>query len=91
MRLEAITWLEPIVEKLARKHSVSTDEVEEVLMRRPRFRHVERGHRRGQDVYAAIGTTRGGRRLIVFFVYKPRTREALIVSAREPSKRERDL
>jgi uncharacterized DUF497 family protein len=42
-------------------------------------------------VYAAVGKTRGGRPLIVFFVYKPRTHEALVVSVREPSKRERNL
>ena len=91
LRIEAITWLETIIEKLARKHSVSVDEVEEVLSGRARFRRVERGHRRREDVYAAIGRTRGGRRLIVFFVYKPRTREALVVSAREPSRKERNL
>ena len=91
MRIEGITWLETIIEKLERKHSVSVDEVEEVLSGRSRFRHVERGHRKGEDVYAAVGKTRGGRTLIVFFVYKPRTREALVVSAREPSRRERNL
>jgi uncharacterized DUF497 family protein len=42
-------------------------------------------------VYAALGRTRAGRRLIVFFVYKPRSREALVISAREPSGRERKL
>jgi uncharacterized DUF497 family protein len=42
-------------------------------------------------VYAAFGRTGGGRRLLVFFVYKPRTHEALILSAREPSRRERRL
>ncbi len=71
MRVEGITWLEDIVEKLARKHSVSIEEVEDVLSGKPRFRFVERGHRRGEDLYAAIGKTPGGRRLIVFFVYKP--------------------
>jgi len=70
---------------------VSVDEVEEVLSGRSHFRRVERGHRKGEDVYAAIGKTRGGRPLIVFFVYKRRTHEALVVSAREPSKRERNL
>jgi uncharacterized DUF497 family protein len=54
----------------------------ELLSARPRFRYVERGHRRGENVYAALGRTRAGRRLIVFFVYKPRTREALVISAR---------
>ena len=91
MRIEGIIWLDSIVEKIERTHHVSTEEVEEVFTGTPRFRYVERGHRRGEDVYAAIGKTRPGRSLIVFFVYKPRTREALVVSAREPSRRERNL
>ena len=70
---------------------MSVDEVEEVLSGRARFRCVERGHRGGEDVYAAIGRTRGGRRLVVFFAYKPKTREALVVSTREPSRKERNL
>ncbi len=51
---------------------------------------MESGHRRGEDVYAAIGKTNRGRSLIVFFVYKRTTRDALILSARVPSRRERN-
>jgi len=40
-----------------------------------------------ENVYAALGRTAGARRLLVFFIYKPRTRDALILSAREPSGR----
>jgi len=91
VRIEGVIWIEGIVEKLSSKHRVSADEVEDLLAAQPRFRFVERGHRRGENVYAALGRTRAGRRLIVFFVHKPRANEALIVSAREPSKRERNL
>ena len=91
MRIECVVWLDSIVEKLEGKHHVSIEEVEEVFSNRPRFRYVERGHRRGEDVYAAIGRTRNRRNLIVFFVYKPRRKEALVVSARTPSRRERSL
>ena len=83
--------MEAIVDKLETKHQVSVDEVEEILASRPRFRFVEGGHRAGENVYAAFGRTRNGRRLLVFFVHKPRTREALVLSAREPSQRERKL
>ena len=89
MRIGGILWLEAIVDKLASKHHVTTEEVEEVLAGQPKFRFVEQGHRFGENVYAAFGRTRAGRRLLVFFVHKPRTREALILSAREPSVRER--
>ncbi len=91
MRIDGIVWLDSVVEKLAHKHRVSIDEVEEILTGGPRFRYVERGYCRGEDVYAAIGRTRAGRRLIVFFVYKRREAEALIVSARAPSRKERNL
>ncbi len=91
MRIEGIIWLEAVVEKLESKHDVTTMEVEDILAAKPRFRFVERGHRRGENVYAALGRTAAGRRLLLFFVFKPRTREALILSAREPSQRERKL
>ncbi len=45
-------------------------------------------HDAGENVYAALGRTPRGRRLLVFFIYKPRTHDALILSAREPSRRE---
>ena len=70
---------------------MTTAEVEDVLAAQPRFRFVERGHKPGENVYAALGRTHGGRRLLVFFVYKPHTHDALILSAREPSRRERKL
>ena len=52
------------------------------------FRFVEKGYRRGENVYAAMGQTNSGRYLIVFFVRKT-TREALIVSARDMTASER--
>ena len=91
MRIDGVTWLEAIVDKLESKHHVTTEEVEDVLASQPRFRFVERGYRPGENLYAALGRTRGGRRLLVFFIYKPRTHDALILSGREPSQRERKL
>jgi len=63
-------------------------EVEEVLDGKPKFRFVEKGERKNEDVYMALGQTEGGRYLIVLFIYK-QSREALILSAREMEKRER--
>jgi uncharacterized DUF497 family protein len=88
MRIEDIIWLEQIVEKLWRKHSVETDEVSEVFANRPRVRFVEKGHRPGEDVYVAMGQTNAGRYLSVFFVYKS-PRQALVLSARDMSSSER--
>ncbi len=52
------------------------------------FRFVEKGHRRGENVYSAMGQTGAGRYLIVFFVHK-KSRQALILSAREMTDGER--
>ena len=68
MCLDDFVWLPDIVDKRAAKHHVTQDEVEEVFFGPPRFRFVERGHRPGEDVYAASGQTDAGRYLIVFFV-----------------------
>jgi hypothetical protein len=73
---------------LASKHGVTLTEVEEVLHAQPMIRRMKQGHRPGEDVYGALGQTIAGRYLIVFFVYK-RTREALVVSARDMDKGER--
>ena len=81
-------WLRDIVDKLAFKHHVETDEVEEVLNGKPKFRFVEKGERKGEDVYLALGQTDAGRYLSVLFIYK-KTREALILSARDMARKER--
>lgn len=88
MRIEGILWLEEIVDKLWRKHRVEPDEVVEAITGSAQFRWVERGHQEGEDLYAALGRTEAGRRLIVFFVLK-QTGDALIVSARDMTRAER--
>lgn len=88
MRITHVIWLRDIVEKLDWKHSISTDEVEEALRNRPRFRFMERGHVRGEDMYAAMGQTNAGRYLIVYFIHK-HNNAALVISARDMDKKER--
>lgn len=88
MHITGIVWLRNIVDKLAWKHNVSTDEVEELFNHSPRFRFIERGDVNGEHLYAALGQTDAGRYLIVFFVFKL-TGDALIVSAREMTGKER--
>lgn len=90
MKLSGIIWLEEVVEKIERKHRVTQDEVREILRGPSHFRFVEKGHRRGENVYAAMGQTDSGRYVIVFFVRKT-TQEALIVSARDMTGSERKL
>ena len=88
MKLRGIIWLREIVDKLAFKHHVETHEVEEALSNRPKIRFIERGDRKGENVYPASGRTNAGRFIAVLFIYK-RTREALVLSAREMAAKER--
>lgn len=70
MKLSGVIWLEEIVEKIERKHRVTQNEVREILRNSLHFRFVEKGHRRGENVYSALGQTSAGRYLNVFFVRK---------------------
>ena len=80
MKIDGIIWLRDIADKLEFKHNVTMEEVEETLNNRPKFRFVEKGERKGEDVYMALGRTDSGRLLSILFIYK-KTKEALILSA----------
>jgi uncharacterized DUF497 family protein len=88
MRIDDLIWMPGIVEKLAAVHEVTQDEVEEVFRNRPRFCFIESGHIQDEDVYSAEGQTDVGHYLVVFFILKL-THEALIISARKMTGRER--
>ncbi len=88
MYIDDFIWLPDFVDKLAGKHHVTQDEVEEVFFDHPRYRFVELGYRPGEDVYVVSGQTDGGRYLIVFFIQKLSHR-ALILSARDMDETER--
>jgi uncharacterized protein len=70
LRITDILWKERFVAKLATKHGVSTDEVEEALCSKPLLRKIAKGRVRGEHVYSALGQLRSGRYLIVFFILK---------------------
>jgi uncharacterized protein len=83
MRIEDIIWLESVTNKLAYKHNVRPEEVEQVLRNKPiRIQFIQRGDYEDEDVYSALGRTDEGRYLIVIFVYK-QSWDALILSAPE--------
>ncbi len=90
MKIEGVLWLKEIVDKLAGKHRVKTEEVEQVLNSKPKFYFVQKGERKGEDVYLALGRTRAGRYLAVLFIYK-KTKEVLVLSARDMARKERKL
>ena len=90
MKIEEIIWLDNIVQKLLQKHDVDPAEVEEVLDNKPHIRFVEKGARRDEDLYAALGQTEAGRYLIVYFIDKG-DHQALIISARDMTNSEMKL
>jgi len=83
-----VIWRNKFVEKLADKHNVSAEEVEEVLFGRPFIRFWEKGETAGENLYLAYGQTDAGRYLVVFFIRKPQNR-ALPISARNMTPSER--
>jgi uncharacterized DUF497 family protein len=89
MQIQSIVCPEYVEEKLKSKHNVACREASQVLLSRPRMRFAEKGHIEGEDVCVAFGQTFGGRYLSVFFIYKPTTRTAVIISARDMSAKER--
>lgn len=88
MKITGIIWLDSVIEKIDHKHGVSREEVCQIIQEDALFRFVENGHRRGENVYAALGQTEAGRYLIVFFIHKPDYR-ILILSARDMTRAER--
>jgi uncharacterized DUF497 family protein len=81
-------WREDVLDKLAWKHQVEAEEVVEVFENRPRIERLERGHRPGEDLYVALGQSSAGRYLTIFFIHK-KDGQALIVTARDMTKKER--
>jgi uncharacterized DUF497 family protein len=88
MKIRGTIWLDSVVEKIDRKHGVSRAEVRQVIQGQAVFRFVEKGHRRAENVYAALGQTEAGRYLIVFFIHKADYR-ILILTARDMADAER--
>lgn len=88
MKIKNIIWLPDVIDKLDWKHNVVPEEVERVFSEQPMYRRIERGKVRGEDLYTALGQTDAGRHLIVFFIHKA-SGEALIISARDMTQKDR--
>ena len=89
MQIVDFIWLDEFVEKLAVKHNVLQDEVEQLFVHAPHIRFVSKGRKqRDENVYAAYGQTENGRYLSVFFIHK-KGNSALIISARDMDNKER--
>ena len=89
MQIENIVCSERTEAKLESKHHVTVREARQIFFSHPPIRFAEKGHTADEDVYAAFGQTLGGRYLSVFFIYKPKLKTAVIISARDMSGKER--
>jgi len=90
MKIEGFIWYVDVADKLESKHSVTINEVESLFSRKPVFRMIEKGRIKDENLYRALGQSYAGRYLAVFFIYKT-TKEALVISARDMSDRERRI
>ena len=88
MFIDDFIWLPATIDKIEVKHGLTPEEVEEIFFNQPKFRKVEDGLRKGEDVFAATGQTDVGKYLVVFFIRK-KNNIALIISARVMDKSER--
>ena len=86
--IQDIIWIDVFIEKIWKKHHVTIEEVEDMLDASPMIRYIEKGDVKGEDIYAAMGQTENGRYITVFFIRKANNR-ALIISARDMSRKER--
>jgi len=84
VKIEGFIWLADIVDKIESKHS----EVESLFTSKPIFNKIQKGRIKGKNVYRALGQAGSGRYLAAFFIYKM-TREALVISARAMTEREK--
>jgi hypothetical protein len=87
LRIYDVIWHEEFVAKIADKHGIITDEVEEVLFSAPHVRRAEKGRIKGEHLYVAYGQTAAGRHLVVFFIFK-RGGAVLPITAREMTRAE---
>ena len=88
MKIRDTIWLQRVVDKLLVKHDVTTEEVDAAIHRLSHVKRLEKGHFENEDLFSGFGRSDAGRYLTIFFIYKS-TQEALIISARESTKREK--
>jgi len=59
MKLNGVVWLRNVVDKLAWKHNITINEVEEALKAATRFRFIEKGDVEGEPLWRTT-LRRGG-------------------------------
>lgn len=88
LKINRIIWKEIFINKNENKHHVTMKEVEEILYGKKKVFRMAKGDVKGENVYLALGNTRAGRYLSVFFILK-KNNEVLPISARDMDNKER--
>jgi uncharacterized DUF497 family protein len=88
MRIKDLLLKNYVIDKLLWKHHISELELRQVFNNGPKIMRMEKGKIKGEDLYVALGRTDAGRYLVVFFIMKT-SKEALIVTARDMTEKER--
>ncbi|MDP2766864.1 MAG: BrnT family toxin [Candidatus Methanoperedens sp.] len=88
LNINRIIWKEIFIKKIENKHQVTMAEVDEILYGKKKVYRMAKGDVKGENVYLALGKTRAGRYLSVFFILK-KNNEVLPISARDMDNKER--
>jgi uncharacterized DUF497 family protein len=82
-------WDQGNAEKNWKRHSVSRNEAEEVFFNEPLVVADDEAHSASEERYYILGPT--NRRRLLFVVFAIRRRRIRVISARDMTKREREL
>ncbi len=77
-----------IAEKIEAKHRISWDEIEEVFRGKLRLFRTHRKDQYGESRYLALGRTKAGRYLTIFFI-SVLPDQAKVITARDMDRKER--
>lgn len=90
MFIDSVIWLDEILDKIKRKHDVSPQEVEQVLVGHVKCKRDKKSKINPEEsLYRVFGQTHSGRYLFVVFIYKLKN-TALVLTARDMTKKEKD-
>ncbi len=82
--------MDNVVEKIHKKHGVTTTEVEELFQNGPKTRRGPKGNFINESLYYALGRTNSNRLLFAVFIHK-RNSDALIITARQMDNKEKSI
>ena len=89
--IEGFDWDEGNSRKNAEKHGAGRPEAEQVFFNEPLLVAGDEGHSTAEPRFHALGHTDDGRRLHITFTLRADARLIRIISARDMSRKERDL